>query len=737
MSRSYYEKLIEESNKKLKEVEEKNRIRINNLRSKYEGFSKTTTASFSADFGVGAEDINTAELGAKYGGEGLVDVDDVDGGFSETTTPSFSADFVAGAVDGITAGTSGDTAFNYGFQIGLSTDFTGEDSLDITIDAGKPERGTIEMNTNDMGDSLKVDGVSYTFPLRGVTAMVGDNTDESTLFTTACVYGGFSDTLDDCGKVNTSINGGGVPDTITISLDQALDALATIDTGGDVKKKLKEEDVKKIVNSIFGSAESFKKYEKRPELQDLYKLEIYSKKDLIEHLLNNDWYNAEKEYINETDVTNPKDLILKNSSVLINTVYANNFLDDKYRKDYDDLDSLSETLLELIYKKSVKISWTTGNNKFSKGKSVFVEIYDTKDGNKILEKQKLFDRSPNKGDTIEKEFELDSSYKEIAVKLMTDNDDGSECSKLVIEFDGLKYNFTKVDNNSTNKIANIDNTVGWLDKDHKTQPKIRWYTNIYNKEKDSDKKTIEDLNKQIEDLNKKITSSETNTMTTKTVRFATEGAYPPWNFVNDKEKLDGFDIELGNELCKRAGLRCEWVQNDWDSLITNLKSGEYDVIISGMSITEERQKVIDFTEEYYPTEPSSFVGLVSADNSVIKDVVATRSGTIHAAYVASSDATLIEFATSEETIAAVRNGQANAVLDYNSYLETLVNESDDLKIIGESIPIGKGIGMGIRKSDNKLLKKLNSAIELVKKDGTLNKMIVKWFGDVGQQFDSI
>ena len=101
-----------------------------------------------------------------------------------------------------------------------------------------------------------------------------------------------------------------------------------------------------------------------------------------------------------------------------------------------------------------------------------------------------------------------------------------------------------------------------------------------------------------------------------TVRLGTEGAYEPWNFVNDAGKLDGFEIELGNELCKRASLSCEWVKNDWDSIIPNLKSGNYDAIIAGMSITEERQKAIDFTNEYYPPDSSSFVGLAGASGSV-------------------------------------------------------------------------------------------------------------------------
>ena len=163
------------------------------------------------------------------GGEGLVE-DSYDGGFSETTTASFSADFAVGMVDGLgitTARTDGneDLEFNYSFQIDLNTSFTGEDSLDISIDAGNgvgantsTATGTItawqtalaEFDLNTGGDGLTVDGVSYTFPVGdSMTVIVGDNTDGSALFTTACVYGGPSNTLDDCGNVNAGITNGG------------------------------------------------------------------------------------------------------------------------------------------------------------------------------------------------------------------------------------------------------------------------------------------------------------------------------------------------------------------------------------------------------------------------------------------------------------------------------------------------------------------------------------------------
>jgi len=147
------------------------------------------------------------------------------GSFSETTTASFSADFAIGAVDGkgvTTTVTDGDETLQavYGFQIDLSTSFTGDDSLDVSIDAGNgATTGPLaEFDLNGGSDALTVDGVSYTFPLGDkMTVIVGDNTDGSALFTTACVYGGPSNTLDDCGAVQAGITGGGA--TIGASYD--------------------------------------------------------------------------------------------------------------------------------------------------------------------------------------------------------------------------------------------------------------------------------------------------------------------------------------------------------------------------------------------------------------------------------------------------------------------------------------------------------------------------------------
>jgi polar amino acid transport system substrate-binding protein len=215
------------------------------------------------------------------------------------------------------------------------------------------------------------------------------------------------------------------------------------------------------------------------------------------------------------------------------------------------------------------------------------------------------------------------------------------------------------------------------------------------------------------------------------VRLGTEGAYPPWNFINDAGEVDGFERELGDELCTRAELTCEWVTNDWDSIIPNLVSGNYDVIIAGMSITEERDEVIDFTQNYTQPDPSAYLAM-SADVDVANGVIAAQTGTIQAAHIASSGATLVEFATPEETIAAVRNGEADAVLADKSYLNPIAAEDDSLVLLEQEELLGGGVGMGVRESDTELKEKFDAAIQSMKDDGSLNALITKW--EIGETF---
>ena len=154
------------------------------------------------------------------------------GSFSETTTASFSVDTVLGAIDGASSET---TSLDFQFNIGLSTSFTGEDSLDIAIDngSGSPSVMSSSIMGFDSGTSLVVDGVTYTFPVGGATMVVGDSTDLSTAFTGACTYSAFTDmTPDDCGTGNSMGAGGkGVTAAMSYAFDSGFSIAGGVTSG--------------------------------------------------------------------------------------------------------------------------------------------------------------------------------------------------------------------------------------------------------------------------------------------------------------------------------------------------------------------------------------------------------------------------------------------------------------------------------------------------------------------------
>ncbi|TNC68526.1 transporter substrate-binding domain-containing protein [Rubellimicrobium roseum] len=226
----------------------------------------------------------------------------------------------------------------------------------------------------------------------------------------------------------------------------------------------------------------------------------------------------------------------------------------------------------------------------------------------------------------------------------------------------------------------------------------------------------------------------TGALAQEVVRLATEGAYPPYNFINDQGEVDGFERELGDALCARAGLTCEWVVNQWDSILPNLLGGNYDVIIAGMNITNERDALIDFTQPYMPPAPAGYAAL-SGDADIAGGTVSAQAGTVHAGHVADTGATLLEFATPEETVQAVRDGEADAVFATHDFLLPIVAASDgEMTIVGEPVIIGRGVGMGLRESDAELRDRFDTAIAAMKEDGSLNGLLAKWFPDNSPQF---
>jgi len=137
------------------------------------------------------------------------------GSFSETTAASFGSNFYVGAVDGSAAEA---VTFTYDFSMGLSTSFTGDDSLDVAVIGGNAGTTSVDgyMGGDNTTDALTLDGISYTFPLGGASVIVGDGVGVDDMNTGACAYSAFTDLLGDCG---TSSVGGSADSAIAIGYD--------------------------------------------------------------------------------------------------------------------------------------------------------------------------------------------------------------------------------------------------------------------------------------------------------------------------------------------------------------------------------------------------------------------------------------------------------------------------------------------------------------------------------------
>ncbi len=164
-----------------------------------------------------------------------------------------------------------------------------------------------------------------------------------------------------------------------------------------------------------------------------------------------------------------------------------------------------------------------------------------------------------------------------------------------------------------------------------------------------------------------------------TVSIATEGAYAPWNFIDEASGAPaGYEIDLGNAICEKAAISCEWIVNDWDSIIPNLLAGNYDVIMAGMSITDERLETIDFTQNYFPPDPSRYVAQAghSLDFANLSGArVGVQGGTIQAAYAEQNLAaanTVVSFGTADQAMADLAAGNLDTILADGAYLEPIV-----------------------------------------------------------------
>jgi lysine/arginine/ornithine transport system substrate-binding protein len=227
----------------------------------------------------------------------------------------------------------------------------------------------------------------------------------------------------------------------------------------------------------------------------------------------------------------------------------------------------------------------------------------------------------------------------------------------------------------------------------------------------------------------------------KTVRIGTEAAYAPFEFKDDKGELKGYEIQLGNALCAAAKLKCEWVNADFDSLIPALNAHKIDAILSQMSITDDRKKAVDFTNQV-TIAPARFVaktgsGLTDDPATLKGKTVAVQSGTTHEKYVTeklAGVATPKVYQTQDEAFLDVENGRADATLadatiEYDWLQKTGKAKGFDYagKPLTDPVIFGDGTGIAVRKGDTALADSFNKALATVGSNGEFKKINDSYF----------
>lgn len=232
--------------------------------------------------------------------------------------------------------------------------------------------------------------------------------------------------------------------------------------------------------------------------------------------------------------------------------------------------------------------------------------------------------------------------------------------------------------------------------------------------------------------------SATVASATETLTIGTDSTYPPFEYVDSAGHFLGFDMDVGRALCKDMKVECKFVSNDWDGIIPALQAKKFDMILSSMSITPEREKLVDFSNKIYNTPPAIAV----AKDSGIKTLadlkgktLGAQSSTTHANYAEKhlADSDLKLYPTADEYKLDMADGRIDGVIDDVVVLSEWVKSKDGAccKIL-ETLPVdeainGKGVGIAVRKGDDALREKLNKAIADIRADGTYNKIAKKYF----------
>jgi ABC-type amino acid transport substrate-binding protein len=218
------------------------------------------------------------------------------------------------------------------------------------------------------------------------------------------------------------------------------------------------------------------------------------------------------------------------------------------------------------------------------------------------------------------------------------------------------------------------------------------------------------------------------------LRVGSDVTYPPFEYIDDKTKEPtGFDMELIRAIGKAMGAEVRIINTAWDGIIPGLIAGQYDVIISAMTITDERAAAINFSDPYFSTGQVIGVRKGYKGISVPADLKGKRVGvqigtTGHFAAEKVQGAQVFTFQTMPDAFLALKAGQVDAVVaDEMVAIEEMTAYPGQTEIIGTPFTV-EYYGIAVKKGRTDLLKRINLALAQLKVNGTYDAIYQKWFG---------
>ncbi len=224
------------------------------------------------------------------------------------------------------------------------------------------------------------------------------------------------------------------------------------------------------------------------------------------------------------------------------------------------------------------------------------------------------------------------------------------------------------------------------------------------------------------------------------ITIATEGAFPPFNYLDRKGMPAGFEMELAQEACQRIKAECEFVVLKWDELIPGLIEKKFDIIMSSMEVTRERRQRMGLSRRYY-LSPGAFIAPKGAPYdgppSLLRNKrIGIQKDSTHADWADKSfrrSAQLKRYASVQEALTALANDEVDAVFGDKAqlWLWSQKPEGKCCELVGQDIKdtqtLGVGVAAGLRKEDIKLREALNKAFGEMMTDGTYKKLNDKYF----------